>query len=145
MVGRDDQLSALVGLLDLAGSGERALVSLVGEPGIGKSRLAGELATIADARGMRVLVGRCSQDDGAPPLWPWISVLGELDHVLPTTSDHDQLTQFAVWEGIVAAVLEACVDQPLLLILDDLHWADISSLRVLRLLIESDRPTPWRC
>ena len=89
---------------------------------------------------MRVLVGRCSQDEGAPPLGHWISVLGELDHDLPTVSDHDQVSQFGVWEGIVATILEACHDQPLLLILDDLHWADVSSLRVLRLLIESDRP-----
>ena len=40
----------------------------------------------------------------------------------------------------MATILEACDGQPLLLILDDLHWADVSSLRVLRLLIESDRP-----
>jgi len=140
MVWRDDQLAALGRLLDLAESGQRAFASLVGDPGIGKSRLAGELAALAEERGIRVLVGRCSQDEGAPPLWPWISVLGELDHELPTTSDHDQVSQFAVWEGIVAAVLEAADDQPLLLILDDLHWADVSSLRVLRLLIESDRP-----
>ena len=86
MVGRDDQLAALVSLLDLAESGQRALVSLVGDPGIGKSRLAGEVSAIAEERGLRVLVGRCSQDEGAPPLWPWISVLGELDHDLPTTS-----------------------------------------------------------
>ena len=95
-------------MLDVAESGQRAFASLVGDPGIGKSRLAGELAAVAEERGMRVLVGRCSQDEGAPPLWPWISVLGELDHDLPTTSDHDQVSQFAVWEGIVAAILEAC-------------------------------------
>ena len=51
---------------------------ITGEPGIGKSRLCAELALAADAEGVTVVVGRCSQDDGAPPLYPWASVLREL-------------------------------------------------------------------
>ena len=67
LVGRGDQLAALVGTL--VQSQERPVFAVVtGDPGIGKSRLCAELATVAQSEGARVLVGRCSQDDGAPPL-----------------------------------------------------------------------------
>ena len=85
LVGRDDQLSALVGLLEQ--SVEQPVFAVVtGEPGIGKSRLCAELAATATAEGATVLVGRCSQDEGAPPLYPWASVLRELGQELPSSS-----------------------------------------------------------
>ena len=52
-----------------------ALFLLVGEPGIGKSRLAEELVAHARARGARVLVGRCWEAGGAPAYWPWVQSL----------------------------------------------------------------------
>ena len=45
---------------------------LVGEPGIGKTRIAEELATYAETRGAQVLWGRCYEGEGAPPYWPWV-------------------------------------------------------------------------
>ena len=85
LVGRDDQLSALVGLLEQSGD-RPAFAVVTGEPGIGKSRLCAELAATATAEGATVLVGRCSQDEGAPPLYPWASMLRELGHDLPSGS-----------------------------------------------------------
>ena len=75
LVGRDAQLARLVGRLDEAVAGTPAFVALTGDPGIGKTRLCAELVGVARERGVRVVVGRCSQDDGAPPLWPWQQVL----------------------------------------------------------------------
>ena len=112
---------------------------LTGEPGIGKSRLAAELVAAARRRGMRALIGRCSEDDGAPPLWPWKSVLDGIgmsvlaEDVAPV----DEGAQFRAWERIVGGIRTAAQDEPVLVVLDDLHWADISTLRVLRLLVES--------
>ncbi len=138
LVGRDDQLAALVGLLEQ--SEDKPVFAVVtGEPGIGKSRLCAELAASAVADGVRVLVGRCSQDEGAPPLYPWASVLRELGQELPsgTGADGDDSTsRFRAWESIARTVLDAAADQRLLVILDDLHWADTSTLRVLRLVAE---------
>ena len=57
----------------LAGRGSCFLIS--GEPGIGKTRLADELANHARARGVRVVWGRCWQEDGAPAYWPWLQIL----------------------------------------------------------------------
>jgi predicted ATPase len=57
----------------LAGRGR--LVLLAGEPGIGKTRLAEETATYAQANGMRVLWGRCWEGGGAPAFWPWIQLI----------------------------------------------------------------------
>ena len=139
MVGRDAQLAALTQLLETSGEGRPAFAALVGEPGIGKTRLATELLAAARARGATVLTGRCSQDDGAPPLWPWAAVLRGLGRDLPTGIGHDDDAsgKFRTWEAIVAAVAQASQDTPVVVALDDLHWADASSLRVLRLLGES--------
>jgi DNA-binding SARP family transcriptional activator len=139
LVGRAHQLAELVGALDQAESGTVALAALVGEPGIGKSRLAGELAKVAGDRGATVLLGRCSQDDGAPPLWPWQQVLRALGRDLPqeTDGDEDGGGRFRTWEAIAGAVAEAASERTIVVLLDDLHWADVASLRVLRLLGET--------
>ena len=138
MVGRDTQLAALAELLETAAQGRTSFAALVGEPGIGKTRLATELLALAHDRGATVLTGRCSQDDGAPPLWPWVSVLRGLGLDLPADgTDDDEGGRFRTWESIVSAVSEAARDRPVVVALDDLHWADASSLRVLRLLGES--------
>jgi predicted ATPase len=48
------------------------LLMLVGEPGIGKTRTAQELAGHAETRGAQVLWGWCYEEEGAPPFWPWV-------------------------------------------------------------------------
>ena len=140
LVGRDDQLAALVGLLEQS-QDQPVFAVVTGDPGIGKSRLCAELAAAAEAEGTTVLVGRCSQDEGAPPLYPWAKVLSELGHDLPSDpgaeGSEDSSSRFRAWEAIARTVLDAAQDRHLLVILDDLHWADTSTLRVLRLLAES--------
>lgn len=148
LAGRDEELATLRGLVDRVVAGEDrspAFVSLTGDPGIGKSRLTIEAATYAAEQGMGIAWGRCSQDDGAPALWPWATVLERLGSELPTTHDGDDGSAFRAWEAVVERVLAAATTAPLMLVLDDLHWADTSSLRVLRLLTEAavaDGPGP---
>jgi DNA-binding SARP family transcriptional activator len=77
-VGREAELSQLVAGLDEAIVGRGRLFLLVGEPGIGKSRLAEELIQIARARRVDVLVGRCWEASGAPAYWPWVQSLRSL-------------------------------------------------------------------
>jgi DNA-binding SARP family transcriptional activator len=74
-VGRDRELAELLAGLDEALAGRGGLILVGGEPGIGKSRLAGELAGQAKARGARVLSGRCWEAGGAAPYWPWVQSL----------------------------------------------------------------------
>src|SRR5436309_2341259 len=74
-IGREAELDALTARLDGAIAGIGTLVCIAGEPGIGKTRLAAELATRARERSVRVLWGRCSDDAGAPAYWPWIQLI----------------------------------------------------------------------
>ena len=74
-VGRQGELAELLGGLDDALSGHGRLFLLVGEPGIGKSRLAEEVIGRSRARGATVLTGRCWEAGGAPPYWPWVQAL----------------------------------------------------------------------
>ncbi|MDP3893387.1 BTAD domain-containing putative transcriptional regulator [Nocardioides sp.] len=134
--GRDQELATLVTGLDAAMTGRPGFVVLTGEPGIGKTRLCREVAEVGRERGGRVLVGRGSQDDGAPPLRMWTSVLEGLGEQLPQVGDDDG-AGFRLREHIVRTVREAARERLTLLILDDLHWADAGSLQVLRLLVES--------
>ena len=71
-VGRQREMTALTSALDDALSGRGRLMMLVGEPGIGRTRLARELAGLAEQRGARVLWGWCYEHRGAPPYWPWL-------------------------------------------------------------------------
>ena len=56
-------------------SGVGRLIMLVAEPGIGKTRTAQELATHARLRGAQILWGRCREEGGMPPYWPWVQAI----------------------------------------------------------------------
>ena len=78
LVGRDRELREGLALIEDAAAGEGGLVLISGEPGIGKSRLADELAGRARARGFEVAWGRCWEAGGAPAYWPWVQSLRAL-------------------------------------------------------------------
>ena len=92
-VGRERELSELIASLDDACAGRGRLVLLVGEPGIGKSRLAEELIAQAEARGVRVLIGRCWEAGGAPAYWPWTQSLRGLTREVEPERLRRQLAQ----------------------------------------------------
>ena len=74
-VGRERELERLREAVDAALAGRGSLQLLVGEPGIGKTRAAEELATYARVSGARVYWGRCREDEGAPAYWPWVQAI----------------------------------------------------------------------
>ena len=71
-IGRQQEMAVLAAALDDAVAGRGRLVMLAGEPGIGKTRLAQELASRAESLGAQLLWGRCYEHAGAPPYWPWV-------------------------------------------------------------------------
>ena len=75
IVGRRRELDALRTWLEATRDNNGRLVLCAGEPGIGKTRLAQELAGIARAGGTAVAWGRCVEAEGAPAFWPWRQVL----------------------------------------------------------------------
>lgn len=79
-IGRDEELAELREALRSAAAGAGAVRLICGEPGIGKSRLARELAAHAEADGLASGWGRTWEAGGAPPYWPWIRALRELVH-----------------------------------------------------------------
>lgn len=76
-VGRQRELAALRARLASATRGAGSLTMLAGEAGIGKTRVARELATFARSQGAAVLWGGCFEGDGSPPYGPWVEALSE--------------------------------------------------------------------
>jgi tetratricopeptide (TPR) repeat protein len=74
-VGRERELAELRAGLEDAAAGRGRMFLISGEPGIGKTRLANELAMMARERGIRAVWGRCWEGGGAPAYWPWIQVI----------------------------------------------------------------------
>src|SRR5262245_20052499 len=74
-VGREREIERLRGALDEAMSGRGRVLLLAGEPGIGKTRTAEEVAGHARQRGALVLWGRCYEAGGSPAFWPWLQVI----------------------------------------------------------------------
>jgi DNA-binding CsgD family transcriptional regulator len=118
----------------------------VGEPGIGKTRLAQEATELALARGGAVAWGRCLEVEGAPPFWPWPRVLRSVG-VDPDTVLTGQVEspgeRFRLFEDVSVALQEAAQRaNGLLVVLDDIHWADEPALLVLRHLTDQIRSMP---
>src|SRR6476660_10491416 len=104
-----------------AGSGATVLVS--GEPGIGKTRLASELAARAGAAGFDVLLGRSIDLVGTElPYQPFVEALRPLGALRKARS------QLRVFEETLALLARRTAAAPVLLVLEDVHWADTSTL-----------------
>lgn len=135
IVGRRRELGALRAWLEAARGRTGRLVLCVGEPGIGKTRLAQELAGVALAGGTAVAWGRCVEAEGAPAYWPWRQVLRSLrvdpDTVLAGDVQSPE-DRFRVFDDVTAAVCSMADKHGLVVILDDLHGGDEPSLLVLR-------------
>ena len=142
LAGRDPELAALRRGLAEALGGHGRLVVLSGPPGIGKTRLAEELADSARQAGQRVLWGRAVEDQGAPPLWPWRRILAAAGGASesgmlagePESAGADDLTavRFRAAAAAADALIAAAHPAGLLIVLEDLHWADHASLFLLR-------------
>ncbi len=75
-MGRVQEIDTLCAALDSICVGNGRLALIAGEPGIGKTRTASELTAHAtERRNARIVWGRCHEEAGAPPYWPWVQIL----------------------------------------------------------------------
>jgi DNA-binding SARP family transcriptional activator/RecA/RadA recombinase len=155
--GRTADLALLDAAWREAAAGRGRMVLVAGEPGIGKTRLAEELVARATAAGAAVAWGASNDGEGAPAFWPWMQVLravlaqadppgvpegvwrrrlaplvpeavtGLPDADPPPPLDAES-ARFRLYEAVMSALTSASQGRLLVVILDDLHWADAASL-----------------
>ncbi|MCC6627878.1 MAG: AAA family ATPase [Chloroflexi bacterium] len=142
-VGRDRELAALRAALAEALAGRGSLVLIGGEAGVGKTTLAEAVCREAASLDAVVLTGRCYDLSETPPYGPWRELFARAPRaalpplppaVLPHRTTGDvSASQATIVDGVCdyLAALTAC--QPLVLLLDDLHWSDPASIDLLRL------------
>lgn len=159
VVGRDLETGALCDAIERATGGQGGVVFLVGEPGIGKSRLAHSAAAHAEGRGLRVLRGRavptatplayrplaealCSAArtgaaSDAPELEPFRSILGLL---VPEWRGDDPGVEdsvIALAEAVLRFLRVVAGNRGCLVVLEDVHWADPETLRIIEYLADN--------
>ena len=139
LVGRAREQSALRAALDAAVAGRGSLVLIGGEAGIGKTALAEALLAEARAQGALVLVGRCYDLSETPPYGPWAEALARAPHgdrvpAPPDLAGGGAGSQAALFAAVRDHLIALATTRPLVLLLDDLQWADPASLDLLRTL-----------
>jgi tetratricopeptide (TPR) repeat protein len=148
LIGRDSVLAAASSVLDDARHGAGQFLMISGEAGIGKTAMLAALVSQAGSAPL-VLRGLCWEGDGAPPYWPWSQVLqasglpaadlGEAGWLLqPASGPAEPMSaaaagdaQFRLFEAVARCLGRLAAGRPVLVVLDDLHWADEPSLRLL--------------
>jgi hypothetical protein len=158
LFGRERELAELRSALDGAETGHGALALLVGEPGIGKTRLASAFTDEATTRGARVTWGRAWEAGGAPAYWPWIEALRpfvtdaaatltepQRDRIVPLARLLPELAalgappprldagqeRFRLFDAVAAFLSHVAREHALVVVLDDLHAADLGTLALL--------------
>ncbi|MGH2689941.1 MAG: ATP-binding protein [Actinomycetota bacterium] len=139
-VGRAWELEQLRAALSDAQHGRGALFVITGDAGIGKTRLAGEFAAHAETEEAQVLWGRCWEGEEAPAFWPWVQIFRTLGFAAEPSAEilgvqPSNAARFRLFDTAVMAIGEAAAARPLVLILEDLHEADRSSLLLLDYLV----------
>jgi predicted ATPase len=151
LIGRQRELTALGECLETALGGQPRLILCRGEPGIGKTRLAEELAARAEAQGVPVVWGRGVESDGAPLYWPWRQFVRAIAEVVDVgaLADEHRLTadvrwlapqafpgtepevdagsaeaRFKQFDAVGRLLRQVAGQTPLVIVLDDVHWAD---------------------
>lgn len=168
LVGRDAELETLTAALVAATHGRGQVVLIVGEPGIGKSRLARELAAVAQARNVTVITGRAAAESGpvafrpvteallgafrtrpppeAPEFAPFRPAVSRL---LPHWRVEDEAVAEAssviVNEGVLRLLRLLAGDSATLMVLEDLHWADPETLALVEYLADNLGSEPVLC
>src|SRR5215218_6105059 len=158
-VGRAAELAELSGALEASAAGTPSLALVAGESGVGKSRLASELTRTAREAGGRVLSGDCVElGEGELPYAPLVGALrrvaregdpafdalpptqlADLATILPglgggAREEGSEAEQVRVFEALLALLDTMSEEQPLLLVIEDLHWADSSTRAFVRFL-----------
>ena len=159
LVGRGEHLAALRAAWERARAGAAAVVVLAGEAGSGKTRLLAELAGEVRDSGATVLAGRCT-DDGVVPFAPFTEALrpyaaadsgtlpewvtAELARLLPELGPAPgppggdaMAARHRLFEAVAASVGHAARSRPVLLVVEDLHWADEPTLQLLGHVVRS--------
>jgi DNA-binding CsgD family transcriptional regulator len=150
MVGRDGELSRLLTLLDDAEAGRSVVALVSGDAGVGKSRLISEVVMLAAGRGFTVLSGHCAELGESVPYLPLADALRGASHssgvrdalssrpalgrLLPEGGDEQRgdedrsgLARQQMLGGVLGLLAELAAAAPVLLVLEDLHWADAST------------------
>ncbi len=168
-VGRDRERAELQAAVEAAAAAKGALLLVTGEPGIGKTRLGWEVTEYAHRVGAQPIWGSCWEGDGAPAYWPWQQVLRRLTAAaampgadeaedrpgwtrlvpdlapgveVPALNSDPEAARFRLFGEVGEFLASAAAVRPLVLILDDLQWADLSSLLLLQFLAPQLRSLP---
>jgi DNA-binding CsgD family transcriptional regulator/tetratricopeptide (TPR) repeat protein len=167
IVGRERELAVVTAALDRILAGTPTHLLIAGEAGVGKSRLTAELTTIATARGMRVLAGGCANiGDGGLPFGPIVDALrglvrdldpatleivvdgarGDLARLVPALgptvrdASADGATQQArLFEAVLSTLGRLAAIEPVVVVVEDLHWADPSTRDLVAYLVRQLR------
>ena len=168
--GRGNDLGLLDDAFKAVTAGERRVVLLCAEPGMGKTTLCGEFARAAHAQGAVVLYGRCDEELGIP-YQPFVEALGHfithapnerltahvgehggelaalvpglaqrLGSVPPAGSDDPETQRFLLFAAVLGVLASGSASEPLVVVLDDLHWADKPTLTLLRYVVGRSLP-----
>jgi len=144
LVGRAAELAELMAALDAATAGRGRLMLVEGEAGIGKSRVIEEFATGARAVA-RVVVGACLPFADAVPYAAFAPILGELSSgsaVDDHTRSTDAAGRFRFFQSVADRLIAEANAQPVVMVVEDLHWADDSTGDLLLFLATAIRDAP---
>ncbi|MDX6678992.1 MAG: hypothetical protein QOE31_3044, partial [Solirubrobacteraceae bacterium] len=142
LVGRSGERALLRALAERASAGTRSAVLLRGQAGVGKTRLVEALSEIAAELGMDILHCECSPYHRGSPLHPLLEGLRNADgtpFAAPAAPSDDRSAgraRRALLDALAQSLAERAARRPLLLVVEDLHWADATTLELLDMLLE---------